>query len=718
MYAIGHLFATGFHCCKVQTTIKYAISLKLAQGLFGMNVDLFKNDPSWAYYVYTSIVVVVLLIVCYGFVRSRRFRRLLKLTFGLFLFVSWLFHWSLRMMFKRRFEPPPFRGPRGLDVSHDPEKGPIDSTAKQKTDTEAADMPTVIKWAACAGRTDLIYDIMGSHGSSKPVDLNKLGDALVSTAQNGHIEAALLLIKRGCPLNAMDDKRNTVLHHAARLAMDTVVKALLEGGANSDLRNVYEQTPLDLAMETNHDATINLLLKRKGNQQKQSTSDLRSLHFSARTGDLETLRELHEAGSTFESRDGKGQTVIFHAIKGKQKVVLKYLLQQKANPRAIDREGQTPLHIAAQVCDDEAATLLVEAGVTVDALSVKNMTPLMCIPGPAGLSMLKLLHSHGANLNAQSTGAERLSHIIATLGDEGLPVLQVLRDLGADLSSSGPTGNTPAHIAAGVGSVRALQLLSNSGCDVRNPQNIDGHTPLMYACSRGSVSTARYLLANGASSDVIDNNSTTLKELAIRWGNPEILQVLREHGVNFSEYPDGSNVRDVGGAHSTAHPIWKAVAEGQVSPVRHILDDGFSTEYRFDGVSLLQLALEVGNHLVVDLLIDRGASVTFTDEFGWTPLHSAAFRGDNANVLKILQKLTGYDVYDPNTSLPLDNQMWTPLDLAKFYGHEDVVFTMDPRGVVTEWAWEREEAVRAKYKTYSAPLVLSESTMAAKVELA
>jgi ankyrin repeat protein len=292
-------------------------------------------------------------------------------------------------------------------------------------------------------------------------------------------------------------------------------------------------------MESNHEPTIDLLLKRGKNANKQGTADLRSLHFSARTGDLERLKELHKNGSSFEIRDGKGQTVLSHAVKGKQHEIIKWLLDNGANVQAVDKEGLTALHSAAAACDLRCAEILLERGANVDALSVKNLTPLLCIPSSDGLPVLKLLQTRGADINAMDKSLNRITHKVTSQGDAGMPLLQVLRDLGADLHRSGSRANTSAHLAAEAGSVRMLQLLSNAGCDLLHPQNIDGYTPLMSAARGGKANTMRFLLDKGASYDVVDANNTSLIELTIQWGNPTVMQVLQDAGVNYNSSSSG-----------------------------------------------------------------------------------------------------------------------------------------------------------------------------------
>ena len=432
------------------------LPLVFTAGLFGMNVDLFGSFPSWSYYIYTSLIVIFLMVFVYAIFRSRRrFLHFLRLSAGLVILpLVGTLRWFLSRMAKK---DSPESGKDPLLSLDDLEKN---------TKPTLHDNATVLKWAACSGRTDVVRRILNdlsAGNASQKLNPWMSGQALIMAAQNGHVEAATLLLEAGEGLSYTDEKDATALHHAAKSGLSTVVKMLIERGADQEARDQDGKTALDYAMESNNEPTIDVLLKRGKNMNKQGTADLRSLHFSARTGDLETLKTLHKSGSSLESRDGKGQTVLFHAVKGKQHTIITWLLENAANVQAVDKDGLTPLHVAAQCSDPKAAEILLDKNANVDARSVQHLTPLLCIPGASGIAVLKLLHARGADVNATDKSFRRLAHTTAAQGDAGLPLLQVLRDLDADLSVSGDRGRTPAHLAAEAGSVRALQLLAGAG---------------------------------------------------------------------------------------------------------------------------------------------------------------------------------------------------------------------------------------------------------------
>jgi ankyrin repeat protein len=493
--------------------------------------------------------------------------------------------------------------------------------------------------------------------------------------KNGHEDAAKYLIESEHFEEYRDENNATLLHWAAKYGLASVVEKLASKGINLNDKDAEGRTPLDYALDSNDEDTINLLLKGAKHISRQDTVNIQSLHFSARTGDISMIKQLHKKGSSLEARGGKGQTVIFHAVKGKQYATMKWLLENNANIHAVDKRGFTALHIAAQECDLAATKILVEKGANVNALSSERLTPLLCIVDSQGIDVLRYLHDKGADLDAVDNDLERIAHKVARKGDSAALLWKAAYDLGCNITVSGKQGNTPAHLAAEAGSIAILKHLVEKKVDVHTCKNMAGYTPLMMAARAGKADSVRFLLENGCTHDIVDANGKALVELAIRWGNPSVMQVLENFGAEFDSFDSNSDA---------PHPVWHAIWEGQYASVKHVLENGLDANYTHRGISLLQCAIEAGNTDVVRLLIDAGADVGRADPYGWSPLHSAAFSGDKDVLLLALQRAT-----DPS---PRDEYGWTPLDLAAFYRHEDIVKVLDPDGKVTEFVWSHRSS--------------------------
>lgn len=639
-----------------------------------MQVDLFSEPPAWRFYIYASLVLMFIVFFGYALLRSRR-----RVT----RFLRSAAFWILTKCVKSLLHIiDTIRREKIYKKSNaDLEKQPISSTD---------DIPTVLKWAASSGRTDVVRNILQASSKKTKLMPGMSGQALIMAIQNGHTEAANLLIKTGEGLSYTDEKNATVLHWAARMGQSAICQQLLEKGASPGAKDQNDQTALDWAIRGDDELTINLLLKGGKNFTRQETANLQSLHFSARTGDIDMIKEFHKQGSSLEARDGKGQTVLFHAVKGKQHDILQWLIVEgQANVQAVDREGLTALHVAAQSCDLKSAQILIDHSADVNALSSRNLTPLHCIPHSEGVRTLMRLHQEGADINAFDKDNERMTHKAARRGDSAALLVKVAKDLGADLEAPGAQDNAPAHLAAESGSTMILGFLSDVKVNFEKTRNSEGYTPLMMAARAGKVEVMRYLLEKGFSHDDLDSDGRSLIELTIGWGNPDVMSILQRFGADYS------NVTATGG---DVHPIWKAICEGQSASVAKILDGGLSIEYEHRGVRILQLAIEANNDDVVRLLIERGAAVDVADMRGWTALHSTAYSGNVHLLLLVLQKT--------DNLTPADHQGWTPLDLAAFYKHGEIMKLLDPEGKIKEFAWMKAGRLRINAIRYYHPPIV------------
>jgi ankyrin repeat protein len=67
------------------------------------------------------------------------------------------------------------------------------------------------------------------------------------------------MITAGADLNLHGDIGDTPLHYATRMQRETIVEMLLAAGARHDLKNDYDETPLDIAKIEGNKKIISLL---------------------------------------------------------------------------------------------------------------------------------------------------------------------------------------------------------------------------------------------------------------------------------------------------------------------------------------------------------------------------------------------------------------------------------------------------------------------------
>jgi ankyrin repeat protein len=194
-------------------------------------------------------------------------------------------------------------------------------------------------------------------------------------------------------------------------------------------------------------------------------------------GEINQVKSILEAQSkkdkqVFINQTGSEERNGLHLACGHSHfIIMKYLLQQGANPCLPDSEGYYPLHYAV----------------------IKNQH---CTPNLLEV----LLHALSEN-KIKKTDA---------------------------INVKGPYGRTPLHTAALFGNLRAVKWLVEQGAEV-NVVEIRGaeHTPLHNAAYKGYAEVVRYLLEHGANPLLLNAGQETALFEALFEGREVVAQVFR-----------------------------------------------------------------------------------------------------------------------------------------------------------------------------------------------
>lgn len=103
------------------------------------------------------------------------------------------------------------------------------------------------------------------------------------------------------------------------------------------------------------------------------------------------------SAATLDKKNGKGETLLHVAcIKG-DRVRVKQLLSEGANPNTKDNAGWTPLHEVCSHGFEDIAELLLRHGAVVDPVGGSNATPLHDAVTQGQLGLIRLLRAWGAS---------------------------------------------------------------------------------------------------------------------------------------------------------------------------------------------------------------------------------------------------------------------------------------------------------------------------------
>ncbi|KAF7708676.1 B-cell lymphoma 3 protein homolog [Silurus meridionalis] len=191
------------------------------------------------------------------------------------------------------------------------------------------------------------------------------------------------------------------------------------------------------------------------------------------------------------------QTPLHLAVITHQPRVVKALLQGGADPGALDRNGQTALHLCCEHQQDVCLHIIL-----------------------SHLSQLSSFHS--ACLNSRNF--EGLTPLHLTVQDGNKKLAKMLLDSGADINAVDiKSGRSPLIHAVEKSCMEMINFLLENGCNV-NSQSYSGNTALHIACGRGEVEAVRVLLKNGADSSLKNYHNDTAVMVA---KNKKVSDVLR-----------------------------------------------------------------------------------------------------------------------------------------------------------------------------------------------
>ncbi|KAL4890047.1 ankyrin repeat-containing domain protein [Aspergillus ambiguus] len=477
----------------------------------------------------------------------------------------------------------------------------VDNTPPVDIDKVDSNGNSGLMWAASTGNTALVEWLL-AHDASVGTTNNEQKSAMHYAVINGHEQVIQKLLLKKPPLDTLTGDGRTLLE----LSIDRGLKQigmLLEAGANPELENVHGETVLDAAVIKENPEVVKYLIDRKVNIQHRNASGWKPIHVaSGHRPNAEVVRLLADAGASLTETTSK--------------------------------DGQSPLHIAANVCRPDIVAILLEfrGALDIEQRDGDGETPLISAVYGGDLECIRRLLRAGADINAQSSdGWTPL--MVAMLLDEPYEVISFLLarpDL--DISRSSSKDGSALHLACSFLDLGSVTVLLDKGADVNQQLPGFGPTPLMEACMPDISVDARNefvhdidqivrtLVANGA-----DVHATyrwpfsTLLCAASLYSGPSTINYLVSEGLQLNE-------RDC----LNRLPIHYAAANGREVFETALLGDSTLLSEDVGGKTALHWAAQFGHVQTVEIILarersseDRHRRLNESDIDGWTALHWA-----------------------------------------------------------------------------------------------
>lgn len=357
---------------------------------------------------------------------------------------------------------------------------------------------------------------------------------LTCAALQKNFKIVEFLISKGAQINKKEefnDVGSNVLIAAVFRDNTDLVKYLLNEGADPNLLDNYEFSPLFYAMANKCDIYIaKLLLDHGANIHTQNNEMVEA----ASEGYLEAITLFLNKGLNPDSEDSNGDTILTKAAWEGNIDILKYAMQAGAN---INHEGvgqNTALVLATLNKQCNMVKFLLEAGADMHHRSPNEdydgnrVLTFACLFG--WLDIIKLLIDKGIDVNSRFVLGSTPLLITAARAD--LNCLELLVEAGADVNHSDDNQNTALTYATQNRDLLILEYLLSLGLDI-NHQNINGDTPLICAAKLGNNKAVLYLLKKGADSTIKNNNNLTALDIANQSGHTTTVLILSSYIFGF-----------------------------------------------------------------------------------------------------------------------------------------------------------------------------------------
>ncbi|XP_059145882.1 ankycorbin-like [Physella acuta] len=452
-----------------------------------------------------------------------------------------------------------------------------------------------------------------------------------------------LLLKYGADVNKRDKAKKTALHWACALKNDSMVKLLLECGADPSIVDNY---------------------------------GFNSLHVAVNVGAIECVRLiLASTRQLTDKHDGNGSTAILTAVENGNIDLVKVLVTAGGDVNLQERDTKrTPLHYALYLKHKDIFEFLLNNGADLTRTDHRetNIVHRCCaINEPSFLELVLARGTQDTERALRMEDSEGASPVIVACQNGNIAQLRMLVEAGAPVANKDRFRRCALHHCAENTDTSCAEYILKSIPSLLTSADDEGLTPLHMAVIAGNIPLIKLLLKRGANLKAVDNEKHTMTHWATVCGHSDVLNVLLENGAELNT-PDKHHAypihyaaqmmarknKDDDSSNSppddACQQILKTMLEHQVSP--EVEDKDKRTPVIW--------AASAGNSEACKLLFQHGADVNRTDKDDLSPLHCAASRGHTECVETLVKHCSA--LVDP-----VDKNQCTPLFYATTLAHVD-----------------------------------------------
>ncbi|XP_063079592.1 ankyrin repeat and SOCS box protein 2-like isoform X2 [Engraulis encrasicolus] len=294
--------------------------------------------------------------------------------------------------------------------------------------------------------------------------------AVYKACEMGTEEILDALLKAGGNPCRANIERNTPLHEAVGTKNVNMVKMLVEAGAKTWTTDSYGVEPLFTASQCGAADVLNYFIKLGGNINTQANDGATALYEASKNGHEECVKILLSKRADVNRTTKLGLTPLHVASKnGHVNVVL--LLLPLTSKGKIRRSGISPLHLAAEINQDEVLEILIQEGLDVNMqLSTEYSKMYEDRPSTALYFAVKASNVEGASMLLEAGANPNLdvfNPLLVAVRKDNMEMASLLVEYGANVNASMPTHPTtfPAAMLFCMKHRNMFKMLLDNGLD-------------------------------------------------------------------------------------------------------------------------------------------------------------------------------------------------------------------------------------------------------------
>jgi ankyrin repeat protein len=329
------------------------------------------------------------------------------------------------------------------------------------------------------------------------------------------------------------------VYTAARRVDEKEMDALMEGGADVNIRFTNSNTPLIWAARMGLKDAVNMLLSKSADMEAKNGFGSTALSEAAEQGRDDVVRALIDAGANRTTQDQRNNTPLMLAARNGMSEAAAAIVEQRKiqgpdgpedepmmDLEQQDTEGNTALMWAVLSGHIKVVRLLTGKGASIDNTNANGVTVFAMAARMGQDAILKaLLEVVVTAMTPEELEANiQIANQLLGIRDkkQNTALMWAVSAASSASSSNADAGAEPGADARSRARECCRIILDGQakegGLATLNSQNVDGDTALIWAAASGQTEIAAYLLDKGASRTITNEMNNTAAEMAKELG--------------------------------------------------------------------------------------------------------------------------------------------------------------------------------------------------------